>query len=45
MPGERNGVFQMISFPDTPTHLLRKMIKQPVTDEENEAWAEFVELY
>ena len=45
MPGERNGVFRMSSFPDTPTHLLRKMIKQPVTDEENDAWAEFVELY
>ena len=35
----------MSSFPDTPTRLLRKMIKHPVTEEENEAWAEFVELY
>ena len=35
----------MIDFPNTPTRLLRTMAKHPVTDEENDAWAEFVELY
>ena len=35
----------MIDFPDTPTRLLRTMTEHPVTDEENAAWTEFVELY
>ena len=35
----------MIDFPNTPTRLLRTMTEHPVTDEENDAWAEFVELY
>ena len=35
----------MIDFPNTPTRLLRTMAKRPITDEENDAWAEFVELY
>ena len=35
----------MIDFPNTPTRLLRTMAERPVTDEENDAWAEFVELY
>ena len=35
----------MIDFPNTPTRLLRTMAKHPVTDEENDAWAECVELY
>ena len=35
----------MIDFPDTPTRLLRTMTEHHVTDEENAAWTEFVELY
>lgn len=32
-------------FPDTPTKLLRTMVEQPVTAEEESAWTRFVELY
>ena len=32
-------------FPDTPTKLLRTMAEQPVTAEDESAWAQFVELY
>lgn len=35
----------MPTFPDTPTKLLRTMAAQPVTAEDESAWAQFVELY
>lgn len=35
----------MPTFPDTPTKLLHTMAAQPVTAEDESAWAQFVELY
>jgi RNA polymerase sigma-70 factor (ECF subfamily) len=35
----------MSGFPDTPAKLLRTMAERPVSEDEEYAWAQFVELY
>ena len=35
----------MSAFPDTPAKLLRTMAERPASEDEEYAWAQFVELY